>query len=636
MNKPKDELIELADTINDTPTFIFDNTTPTYTPSRFTEHQNKTEENIYSNIDKNLINDVKKKQENRIYLQRENRRIISLIKKIINKKEPLNTTKLSIKNMLLNYKQDLTLLKDDKKNTLLHIYVELKDVSSLQMIIEIYEEFLNISKNFYFFLFAKNINDQNIFDISVEKGDIAIIKLLYEQIEKENDYYEKIIYLKYIQNNLFHIAANNNQIFPIIFFYEKLKKYFNDKEILDAYEINKEKMTPLHYACKNRNIKLMNLLIDLGSNINSQDKKGYTPLHYAVINNDARMLKHLLIRGGNKFIKDENNLTPYNLAFILGDGNLLKILCHKNFCQKQFCGDEIGPISRRKNMSILLISLIFIIIIKISIILRFYVLLNNIDVDFSFLSSLTNIYYTINNLNNQKIDDDLNLNDLLSCIDDKCILEVGILFSSLTIDIILFFIIILFKCSKSIFLPKENKSLTLLFEENLIENICVKCRIVIHENTKHCLICDRCIEKWDHHCFWLNTCINNKNYCKFKIFIFDAIFFLIANLFYFIMCVYFLFSFKDLFMEKIFKLNNGSFWNEILFIILISITFYLILIISYSLIFVVIPIVKYLFKNRSKKIRKNKKIKEDSKIISNIIDNEDEDIFKSNLNNKNI
>ena len=205
MNKPKDELIELADTINDTPTFIFDNTTPTYTPSRFTEHQNKTEENIYSNIDKNLINDVKKKQENRIYLQRENRRIISLIKKIINKKEPLNTTKLSIKNMLLNYKQDLTLLKDDKKNTLLHIYVELKDVSSLQMIIEIYEEFLNISKNFYFFLFAKNINDQNIFDISVEKGDIAIIKLLYEQIEKENDYYEKIIYLKYIQNNLFHM-----------------------------------------------------------------------------------------------------------------------------------------------------------------------------------------------------------------------------------------------------------------------------------------------------------------------------------------------------------------------------------------------------------------------------------------------
>lgn len=94
MNKPKDELIELADTINDTPTFIFDNTTPTYTPSRFTEHQNKTEENIYSNIDKNLINDVKKKQENRIYLQRENRRIISLIKKIINKKRTFKYNKI--------------------------------------------------------------------------------------------------------------------------------------------------------------------------------------------------------------------------------------------------------------------------------------------------------------------------------------------------------------------------------------------------------------------------------------------------------------------------------------------------------------------------------------------------------------
>lgn len=628
MKKPKDEYIELADTINDTPNFIYDNTTPTNKSSRFNEHGNELEENMYLN---SINKDKDKSQDNRVFFQRENRRIISLIKKIINKKEPLNTTKISIKNILLSYKNNITLLKDDKKNTLLHIFVELKDVSSFELIIEIYEEFLGVSKNFYDFLFSKNIDDLNIFDMSVEKGYIAIIKLLYTKIEKESNYSEKNIYLKYIKNNLFHIAAKNNQIFPIIFFYEKLNKYFNNKEILDTNEIQKEKMAPIHYACKNRNITLMNLLIDLGANINSQDKNGYTPLHYSVINNDMRMLKHLLIRGGNKFITDGNNLTPFDLAFILGESNLTKILSHKNFCQKQFCGEELGPISKKNNMFILFISLIFIIIIKTSLICRFYFLLNNFNIDFSLISSLTYINYRFNNFKRNL--NELYINDLLYCIDDKCQLEKGILFSSLTFDILLLYIVILFKYSKSIFLSKNNESLTLLIENNEIENICVKCRIVINETTKHCLICDRCIEKWDHHCFWLNTCINNKNYCKFKLFIFCAILFLFGNLFYFIMCSYFLFSSKDLFIERFFKVNNRSLWKRILFILLIGINFYLIIIITYSLIFVIIPIIRSMLKNRgSRKIKQNKKNQKEFKNNSNIIDNEDEDIITINLN----
>ena len=29
---------------------------------------------------------------------------------------------------------------------------------------------------------------------------------------------------------------------------------------------------------------------------------------------------------------------------------------------------------------------------------------------------------------------------------------------------------------------------------------------------KHCRICDKCVEGFDHHCKWLNTCVGSKNY----------------------------------------------------------------------------------------------------------------------------
>lgn len=470
----------------------------------------------------------------------------------------------------------------------------------------------------------------------MEKGDIALIKLLYEQIEKENNNYEKSDYMKYFKNNLFHIAINNNQFFPIIFFYEKIKNFYkifggDERNILDSNEENKEKMAPIHYACKNKNVKLMNLLIDLGADINLRDKKGYTPLHYAVVNNDERMVKHLLIRGANKFLKDENNLTPYNLSFFLGDKNISKILYHKNCCQKQFCGEEIGPISKKNNFRVLFIGLIITIIIKLSIIVRFYFLLNGISINISFLFSYTyNKSPTNNNIYSSKIDS-YSIKDFFSCADEECVLEIGVLFFCLLIDFLLLFNFLLFKCSKNIFLPQKTESqesLIELFEENKNENICVKCRIVINEKTQHCLICNRCIENWDHHCFWLNTCINVQNYKKFRLFMISSILFLIFNLFFYLISTYLLFSYKDLFVEEFLALTKDGLAFKIIKIILICVFIYIIIFISYSLFFVVLPIIKYICK-KSRKYKNQNKVKEKEKEVdyksNNIIDNEDED-----------
>ena len=37
--------------------------------------------------------------------------------------------------------------------------------------------------------------------------------------------------------------------------------------------------------------------------------------------------------------------------------------------------------------------------------------------------------------------------------------------------------------------------------------------------SKHCIICNKCIEGFDHHCYWVNNCIGKENLYLFVSFI---------------------------------------------------------------------------------------------------------------------
>jgi len=46
----------------------------------------------------------------------------------------------------------------------------------------------------------------------------------------------------------------------------------------------------------------------------------------------------------------------------------------------------------------------------------------------------------------------------------------------------------------------------------------------------HCIICDICIEDFDHHCFWVNNCIGGNNLSTFIIFLLSVSLNLLLNM----------------------------------------------------------------------------------------------------------
>ena len=46
---------------------------------------------------------------------------------------------------------------------------------------------------------------------------------------------------------------------------------------------------------------------------------------------------------------------------------------------------------------------------------------------------------------------------------------------------------------------------------------------------KHCMVCDVCVDDFDHHCFWIDKCINNNIYKEFIFFLVVLLINLIIN-----------------------------------------------------------------------------------------------------------
>ena len=288
------------------------------------------------------------------------------------------------------------------------------------------------------------------------RGNIKIIKLLIIN-------YADIDALTNNGLNMIHKSAQGNKPSAII--------YFNKKYHMSLEETEKnKKLNALHLATISGMEESVIFLLYLGVNPNKIDIRGYTALHYAVKYNNIRIIKKLLQNGANKDIKNLNNKTPFMMA--QKKPEIMEIFRKKNICEKLFFKPDITK--KNFNSNIIIFFTLHILIFLL-------------------------VFFTI-----------------LPCFNNTIF--------SIAYIVIYFFVfvlyILLFFSNPGIMINKEYEDLLDIVEKGgEVEDFCPHCLVKHKYKSLHCLICEKCIEEFDHHCFWVGNCIGNNNYTLFFIFL---------------------------------------------------------------------------------------------------------------------
>ena len=450
-------------------------------------------------------------------------------------------------------------LKNQEKETLAHLAIRLDKFERVQIIIEAYKILLENSETLCDWILSENKEKETALDLVVQFGNKQIINYIYDIISKTT---ESKLRITEHRKGLFHYAAMYDQSYPIIFFHEKLQKHFKKDTIIDIS--SEYGITPLHCACIKGSNHAVDLLLDLGANINAKDNEGNNCVHYAVISNNPNLVKKLIIRGADKTVVNQKNETPLDLALKNNFRDIIDILSAKNSIISNPCSSKreiVGLRSSHNNITLFVIILFMGLGKWIYLSRMNYVYEGNIKLDVvPFIYEIETIkeicYYGNNKIfTNCTINDTLLmnyalqrksargfLNNIKQLFDEDTfgysVLE-GIYYTGWGISMfeaVILLFILKFMCFSGLMFVKKNKldeknPLITLFENH--KNICVKCRTVKKEKTVHCIVCNGCVENFDHHCSWLNICINKNNLPWFRAFLYIFLAYILFNILFF-------------------------------------------------------------------------------------------------------
>ena len=115
----------------------------------------------------------------------------------------------------------------------------------------------------------------------------------------------------------------------------KVKQFVQQKNIdLDIQADDKN--TPLSLSVYEDQLEVVNVLLELGANVNNADHENDTPLHYAVINGNLEMVAKLIEHGADVCARNAFQITPVWIAAYRNYPLILKLLLY-NFADPMVC-----------------------------------------------------------------------------------------------------------------------------------------------------------------------------------------------------------------------------------------------------------------------------------------------------------
>ena len=490
-------------------------------------------------------------------------------KEIINKIDNLFLKLFSDRNNLFE-------IKNKYGNNLSQYYLSSGQIFLSLEIIKIYFKiYVNVidgEKSFIDWLINSNSNEQNVFEIAIEiqANSIDIIRFfkeIFEIIEIINKTY--IIYqiLEKRKENIFLLSVKEDKLFLLLFLYERIKKYYPSSNPLDIK--NKLGLAPLHFSSYYSSREITDMLLISGCNVNIEDNKQNIPLHFGVKGGDLAIVKKIIFYGGNKEKLNDEKLTPADYAKKYGNSAMIKLFSKNPLI-------KIDALNDNNYDKLFILLFLGCILIKYKIYNYFW---KSYISDALCLFSFLYLIFISKKIcvSNKKNENDISYEDLFE------------------------------QCN---------------YEKNKIKKICPKCKIIKKYGTKHCKICDSCIEDFDHHCFWINRCINGKILPEFISFVILTLICLTINFVLFFIEV------------KKYKENKGVPKNVAYYTNILLLVIYL-----FIFAFGIAIILSILYDRFIDKICYRKKMTLEEKLLSKKISEEDNEkssnIIINNSNDKN-
>lgn len=236
--------------------------------------------------------------------------------------------------------------------------------------------------------------------------------------------------------------------------------------------------TPLHEAVLASRETSTKFLLSLGAAVNATNDLSQTPLHLAVQVGNLRICKDLAFQGADRKAKNKEGQTALELA----KATLSQESNFKSFSavlsQPWYTGCPVGKLPfmpiERNNRNELLFLFLFV-----------FIWLNQIFV----VEPVLDVWYFM-------------LSTTL------CMTKLAITFGVMT--------------RKQPGYVEQDSSLdwVTVMQKVPSKHLCLECKVIKPPRSLHCNICNKCVDRYEAHSFWTNTCVGRQNAGYYFMFVF--------------------------------------------------------------------------------------------------------------------